>query len=146
MHVTLPRGGEGSSEQLPVFAYTLKGPAPAAEQEVDDDDEAACKAGGAGEDENNQQRKKRDHHVTWHRSVLTRSGRGETLRGGGSRVTIEITPEGRKQPLCAALLRLDLVASASGDLRTPLFTVWTERMSGELGSPSYVAVREDGSS
>jgi hypothetical protein len=106
MTVTLPRGGEGSSNQIPLFAYTIKNKA-------------------------------------WHRTLVTRSGRGEMLRGGGNRVSISITANGRSSKLCDALLRFDIARANSTELRTPLFTVWTEHMTAELSPPSYVTLRED---
>jgi hypothetical protein len=80
-----------------------------------------------------------------HRTLITRSGRGEQLRGGGAGVELEVDPHGLTMTgtgpasaLCQMLQRLGLV-DGSGQLACPpLFTAWTEELSAEVGGPSLV--------
>ncbi len=108
IEVTLPRGGTRSSVRVPLLSYTRK-------------------------------------FGRLHRTVLLRSGSGESLRVGGSGVKVNVTPPDWSTTKASAggllgLLDLfSLVADGSGKrVRAPLYSVWTEHMSGELGPPSLV--------
>lgn len=110
LKLTLPRGGEGSSQKIPMFAYTIKDGA-------------------------------------WHRTVITRSGNGEALQGGGRRVALSTGRPSATSRTGAPRLADNLyhlgITNRHGELaRAPIFTVWTEHMSAELESPSVVTTRE----
>ncbi len=108
IEVTLPRGGTRSSARVPLLSYTRK-------------------------------------FGRLHRTVLLRSGSGESLKVGGGGVKVNVTPPNWNTTKASAggllgLLDLfSLVADGSGRrVRAPLYSAWTEHMSGELGAPSLV--------
>lgn len=86
----------------------------------------------------------------WHRTVITRSGTGETMRSGGSQVTLSMTgmkSGGKKNDSIRRfwdnLLWFGIV-NAEGRLeRMPMFTTWTEHMSAELAPPCVVTARDN---
>jgi hypothetical protein len=66
-----------------------------------------------------------------HRTVFTRSGQGEGIQRGGRAVRLEVHTN-VADPVLNTLQYLGLPG------RTPLFSSWTERMSGEFGAPSVL--------
>lgn len=114
--VTLPRGGTRSSVRVPLLSYTLK-------------------------------------HGQLYRSVLSRSGSGESLRVGGGGVAIRVSHisdepwtsvRGSAAGLPGLLQRFSLVSDGTGNrVRTPMYTIWTEHMCGDLGPPCLVPMPAD---
>lgn len=112
--LTMPRGGEMVSPALPILSYTMKQPTPNAPRVL-------------------------------HRTLITRAGRGEQVRGGGAGVKLTVTPAGLAMPsdsaersLYQALRRLQLVDRHGELSRSPLFSIWTEQLTAEVGAPALV--------
>ena len=61
----------------------------------------------------------------------------EQVRGGGTGVSLVVT-EYRNFRLCDTLRRLNLVDGQGVLARAPIFTVWTEHVSAEVGAPSLM--------
>jgi hypothetical protein len=78
---------------------------------------------------------------SWHRTVITRSGSGETVRGGGRGVELTVDPTAHTN-LGDHLQYFGLVDEQGRLARAPLFTAWTEHMSAQLGAPSVMVPRE----
>jgi len=78
-----------------------------------------------------------------HRTVITRSGEGETVRSGGSGVELIVDLKTRpRAPLCDTLLYFGLVDETGNLAQAPLFTAWTEKMTVVLEAPCVVVPRE----
>ena len=78
-----------------------------------------------------------------HRTVITRGGEGETVRSGGSGVELIVDLKARtRTPLCDDLLYFGLVDETGKLAQAPLFTAWTEKMTGVLEAPCVVVPRE----
>jgi len=77
-----------------------------------------------------------------HRTVITRSGSGEQVRGGGTGVSLVV---GNRETfgLCDNLRHLGLIDDYGVLARRPLFTVWTERVTAEIGAPALVVPPSD---
>lgn len=81
-----------------------------------------------------------------HRSVLMRSGKGESLRVGGSGVKVKVSGPadwwsrpGSAQGIGGLLHRFGLFGDGAGlQGRRAAFSTWTEHMSAELGPPCLV--------
>jgi hypothetical protein len=71
-----------------------------------------------------------------HRTVFTRSGEGETIRRGGRGVRLELSPAER-DPVLDTLCGLGLPSLS------PIFSSWTERMSGEFGPAQALRFPDD---
>lgn len=77
-------------------------------------------------------------------TVISRSGTGEQVRGGGAGVFLS-APGFRSSSLCDMLRTLDLVDDKGQLQQQPLFSVWTEHMSAEAGPPSLVPIPTESS-
>ncbi|MEO8038577.1 MAG: hypothetical protein ABI794_07385 [Betaproteobacteria bacterium] len=107
IELTVPRGGDGTSVDVPLFLYTRKG-------------------------------------EMLHRTVIRRSGSGESLRAGGRGVALTITEAGNSTRLGDNLRRLGIVDMGSGTLSlTPLFSAWSEYVTAQLPAPELVVTPED---
>lgn len=99
--VTMPRGGDGMSSEVPLFLYTYKG-------------------------------------ETLHRTIITRSGTGESMRAGGVGLFIEVSAAGYKHKLCDDLRRFGITGEGREPLIRPLFTAWSEHVAASLPRPHPV--------
>jgi len=70
-------------------------------------------------------------HGMHHRTIFTRSGRGEGIRWGGRAVRLEV----HANVADGVLNTLQCLGLPD---RTPILSLWTERMTGEFGSPSVL--------
>jgi hypothetical protein len=66
-----------------------------------------------------------------HRTIFTRSGRGEGIQWGSRAVRLEVHAN-------VADSALNTLQSLGLPGRTPIFSSWTERMTGEFGMPSVL--------
>lgn len=99
--VTMPRGGDGTSSEVPLFLYTYKG-------------------------------------ETLHRTIITRSGTGESMRAGGVGLSIDVSAAGYRHKLCDDLRRFGITGEGRGPLVRPLFTAWSEHVAASLPRPDPV--------
>lgn len=103
--VTMPRGGDGSSSNVPLFLYSYKG-------------------------------------EILHRTIVTRSGTGESMRAGGVGLSIDVSRAGQSLSICKDLHAFGILDKNS-EPRRALFTAWSECVSAELPRPTPVYERED---
>jgi hypothetical protein len=68
--------------------------------------------------------------------VFTRSGEGESIRRGGRGVRLQIS-DSEQDPVLNTLRCLGVID------QTPIFSSWTERMSGEFGPPQALHFPDD---
>jgi hypothetical protein len=86
---------------------------------------------------------------SWHRTLITRSGAGETIRGGsGVELQVKGTPA---SPSSAATLSLfddlryfGLIDGQKGLAETPMLSGWTQSMSAQLETPVIIVPNEMG--
>jgi hypothetical protein len=77
-----------------------------------------------------------------HRTLIARAGQEEQVRGGGAGVTLSVS-KGRPEGLGDTLRRLRLVDAAGKLAQAPQFTVWTEKMTADVGPPALVVTTAD---
>jgi hypothetical protein len=63
------------------------------------------------------------------------------MRGGGAGVSLNVTGTGK---LCDMFRYLRLIDDTGRMARPPLFTAWSERVSGEASAPALLTVQTDG--
>lgn len=106
---TVPRGGDGTSSNVPLFLYTYKG-------------------------------------EILHRTIITRSGDGESVRAGEVGTSLEVHNEPAKSEelsLIEDLRHFGIIGKIGERMQRPLFSAWSEHVSAELPRPDPVYERED---
>jgi hypothetical protein len=114
LQLKLPRAGAGVSTALPLLFYSLKD---YLDPEKRTDDQRT--------------------QPVLHRTLVTRSGTGEQLRGGGGGTALSVH---KACPLYELLRQLDLVDCDGKLIRTPRFSAWSESVWGEASAPQMVLV------
>jgi hypothetical protein len=76
----------------------------------------------------------------FYQTLITRSGTGEQLRGGGAGVRLSVPG---REGLCDYLRRLGLVTTNGSLARPPLFTGWSEHVFGEASAPNLLIATSD---